>query len=73
MTKREYLAKLMTMPADWIGASAADPSRYMTKTHVALHHIALRRLAPQAAPFVDVSTVTEYGLTQKLSSVIRVF
>jgi len=25
------------------------------------------------APFVDVSTITEYGLTQKLSNSIRVF
>ena len=25
------------------------------------------------APFVDVSTVSEYGLTQKLSNAIRVF
>jgi len=25
------------------------------------------------APFTDVSTVTEYGLTQKLSNAVRVF
>ena len=26
-----------------------------------------------AAPYTDVSTVTEYGLTQKLSNAVRVF
>ena len=26
-----------------------------------------------AAPFTDVSTVTEYGLTQKLSNAVRCF
>ncbi len=26
-----------------------------------------------AAPFVDVSTITEYGLTQRLTAAVRVF
>jgi hypothetical protein len=29
--------------------------------------------APTLAPFVDVSTVTEYGMTQRLSNAIRCF
>lgn len=42
--KANYLRLLLTMPADWIAASAADPGPYMTRTHVRLHFIALRRL-----------------------------
>lgn len=44
MTKRQYLAGLMTMPASWIRASMADPSPYMRPIHIALHAIALRRI-----------------------------
>ena len=43
-TKAHYLRLLLTMPADWIAASAADPGPYMTRTHVRLHYLALRRL-----------------------------
>lgn len=43
-TKAHYLRLLLTMPADWIAASAADPGPYMTRTQVRLHWIALRRL-----------------------------
>ncbi len=43
-TKAHYLRLLLTMPADWIAASAADPGPHMTRTHVRLHFVALRRL-----------------------------
>jgi len=43
-TKAHYLRLLLTMPADWIAASAADPGPHMTRTQVRLHLIALRRL-----------------------------
>jgi hypothetical protein len=33
----------------------------------------VRPVFAAAVPFVDVSTVTEYGLTQKLSNAVRVF
>ena len=46
MTKKhqylDALLRLMT-PAE-IRASAANPTRYMTRTHVLLHYVALRRL-----------------------------
>lgn len=44
-TKHEYLdALLRLMTPDQIRASAASPTRYMTRTHVLLHYVALRRL-----------------------------
>lgn len=43
MTKREYLSRLLTQSPDWIRASMKEPTRYMTKMHIALHAIALRR------------------------------
>lgn len=43
-TKAQYLRLLLTMPADWIAASAADPGPHMTRTQVRLHFLALRRL-----------------------------
>lgn len=44
MTKREYLTLLMQQRPDWIRASMAAPTRYMTRTHVLLHAVALRRM-----------------------------
>lgn len=42
-------------------------------TATAAMHAANCAANAKAAPFVDVSTVTEYGLTQKLSNAVRVF
>jgi len=46
MTKKhQYLnALLRLMTPDQIRNSAANPTRYMTRTHVLLHYVALRRL-----------------------------
>jgi hypothetical protein len=46
MTKKhQYLnALLRLMTPDQIRTSAASPTRYMTRTHVLLHYVALRRL-----------------------------
>ena len=57
MKKRAYLQALMAQPAQWIAASAANPSPGMTRTHVALHLIELRRRARIAAHWADVATV----------------
>ena len=45
MTRSEYLSALLRLltPAE-ITRSAANPSAYMSKTHVLLHYVALRRL-----------------------------
>jgi hypothetical protein len=42
--KRQYLNLCLTMPAGWLRASTADPGPHMTRTHVAIARIALRRL-----------------------------
>ena len=45
MTRAKYLTavmQLLTVPE--IKRSAASPSAYMTRTHVLLHYVALRRL-----------------------------
>jgi hypothetical protein len=55
--KRTYLSALMAQPAQWIAASAASPSPAMTRTHVALHLIELRRRSRIAAYWADVATV----------------
>jgi hypothetical protein len=45
MTRQKYLAALIgLLTVDEIKRSAANPSAYMTATHVKLHYIALRRL-----------------------------
>lgn len=49
MTKSEYLSALMRLlTVDEIKRSAQSPSAYMTRTHVLLHYVALRRLGVQA-------------------------
>ena len=55
--KRTYLTRLMAQPSQWIAASAASPSPAMTRTHVALHLIELRRRARIASHYADVATV----------------
>lgn len=45
MTRQKYLAAILgLLTVDEIKRSAANPSAYMTQTHVKLHFIALRRL-----------------------------
>jgi hypothetical protein len=45
MTKREYLACLLRLlTPEQIVLSAANPTAYMSRTHVLLHYVALRRL-----------------------------
>ena len=45
MKRAEYLSALMRLlTVDEIKGSAASPSAYMSKTHVLLHYVALRRL-----------------------------
>ena len=53
--KRTYLTHLMAQPAQWIAASAASPSPAMTRTHVALHLIELRRRARIASHYNNVA------------------
>lgn len=45
MTRSAYLSHLMRLltPAE-IRASAENPTPYMTRSHIALHYVALRRL-----------------------------
>lgn len=49
MTRSTYLTHLIRlMTVEQIKRSAANPSAYMTQTHVALHFVALRRLGASA-------------------------
>ncbi len=47
MKKQAYLAALMAQPLEWIRRSANSPNRFMTKMHVSLHHVAIRKLTRQ--------------------------
>jgi len=43
MTRKQiYLFALSTQPASWVAQSAANPTKYMTRMHIALHLIDLR-------------------------------
>lgn len=42
--RSNYLAGLLRQSPEWILASMAKPTRYMTRTHVLLHAVALRRM-----------------------------
>lgn len=45
MTRSEYLSHLIRLlTIDEIKRSAKNPTAYMSKTHIALHYVALRRL-----------------------------
>lgn len=39
-----YLSLLMRQTPDWLRASMADPTLYMSKMHLSLHAVALRRM-----------------------------
>lgn len=43
MKKRECFNALMNQSADWILKSAKNPNRFMSKTVVLLHYLALRK------------------------------
>jgi hypothetical protein len=45
MKKQNYLSDVIRLlTVDQIKLSVSNPSPYMTKTHIALHYIALRKL-----------------------------
>lgn len=52
MRRRHYLEQLLRQRHEWLHGSMAEPTRHMTRTHVLLHAVALRRLralGPNAA------------------------
>ena len=44
MKRQAYLAELLRQRPEWLRGSMAEPTRYMTRTHVLLHAVALRRM-----------------------------
>lgn len=44
MRRSDYLAALMRQRPEWLLGSMAEPTRHMTRTHVLLHAVALRRM-----------------------------
>ncbi len=44
MRRRHYLEQLLRQRHEWLHGSMAEPTRHMTRTHVLLHAVALRRL-----------------------------
>ena len=44
MKRRDYLTELMRQRPEWLRGSMAEPTRHMTRTHVLLHAVALRRM-----------------------------
>jgi hypothetical protein len=49
MTKSEYLSLLLSLlRPEEIKLSASNPTKHMTKTHILLHYVALRRLGVTA-------------------------
>ena len=44
MKRRDYLTELMRQRPEWLRGSMAEPTHYMTRTHVLLHAVALRRM-----------------------------
>ena len=41
--KRAYLTLLMRQSAEWLAASAANPTSYMRPIRIKLHYVAIRR------------------------------
>lgn len=41
--KAKYLKACMNQSIDWLKASATNPNKYMTKTDILLHYVAIRR------------------------------
>ena len=48
MRRRHYLEQLLRQRPEWLLGSMAEPTRHMTRTHVLLHAVALRRLRAYA-------------------------
>lgn len=44
MKRQAYLAELLRQRPEWLRGSMAEPTRYMTRAHVLLHAVALRRM-----------------------------
>lgn len=44
MKRQAYLAELLRQRPEWLRGSMAEPTRHMTRTHVLLHAVALRRM-----------------------------
>lgn len=44
MKRQAYLSELLRQRPEWLRGSMAEPTRHMTRTHVLLHAVALRRL-----------------------------
>ena len=41
--KQHYLSLLVGLPTHWIQESMVNPTDYMTRTHILLHGVVLRR------------------------------
>lgn len=54
--KQAYLRNLTAQPSDWIASSASNPSRNMTRIHVLLHLIELRRRKRIQSYYDDVAS-----------------
>ena len=44
MTKRQYFNLCLSMPREWLSLACADPSAWMTATHLRLGLLALRTM-----------------------------
>ena len=44
MKRSNYLAALMRQSPEWLRGSMAEPTRCMTRMHILLHGVALRRM-----------------------------
>ena len=44
MKRQAYLVELLRQRPERLRGSMAEPTRYMTRTHVLLHAVALRRM-----------------------------
>lgn len=73
---RDLLAAARTQPTDWLARCAAEPSSGMIRGMLgALSRLAIRTaLQERTRSFpVDISHITEYGQTMRLSRATRVF
>lgn len=44
MTKKQkYIQALQDQPLAWVKLSAANPNKYMTRMHILLHYVVIRR------------------------------
>jgi hypothetical protein len=50
--RKLYLETLLRQRPEWLRASMASPSAGMTRTHIRLHAVALRRLSADPNPLV---------------------